>query len=194
MNISKIVNKLNEGKIIITPTDTIYGITCDATNEESIKKVYQIKKRPLSKPLILLMNNYEMIKEYTKDITLEEEELIKEYMPGLVTIILNKNHKVNSLITANTDYVAIRIPKNQDLLDIITKLNKPIVSTSANISEEIPITNISELNEDIKNNVDYIEDEGTISAKTSTIVKFNNHKLQVLRDGLLANELKERFK
>lgn len=194
MKVSKIVNKLNEGKILITPTDTIYGITCDATNEESIKKVYQIKKRPLNKPLILLMNNYEMIKEYTKDITLEEENLIKEYMPGLVTIILKKNHKINSLITANTDYVAIRIPKNKDLLDIITKLNKPIISTSANISEEIPITNISELTEDIKNNVDYIEDAGTIIAKTSTIVKFNNHKLQILREGLLTKELKERFK
>lgn len=194
MNISKIVNKLNEEKILITPTDTVYGITCDATNEESIKKVYQIKKRPLNKPLILLMNNYEMIKEYTKDITLEEENLIKEYMPGLVTIILKKNHKVNSLITANTDYVAIRIPKNKDLLDIITKLNKPIISTSANISEEIPITNISELTEDIKNNVDYIEDAGTIIAKTSTIVKFNNHKIQILREGLLTKELKERFK
>lgn len=140
------------------------------------------------------MNNYEMIKKYTKDITIEEEQLIKEYMPGLVTIILKKNHNINNLITSNTEYVAIRVPNNQDLLDIITKLDKPIVSTSANISENLPITNIKNLNQEIKDNIDYIEDKGTIIAKTSTIVKFNNHKLEILREGLLSNKLKERFK
>ena len=194
MDASKIVEELEKGNLVITPTDTIYGIMGDATNEETIKKVYEIKRRSLSKPLILLMDSYEMIKEYTKNITLEEEILIKEFMPGLVTIILEKNNKVNNLITSNTNYVAIRIPNNKDLLEIIKKLGKPVISTSANISEKNSITSIQELEEDIKKDIDYIYDRGIQNGVSSTIVKFNDHKLTILREGILGDKLRERFK
>ena len=194
MDIEKITKLLNEGKIVITPTDTIYGIMGDSTNEEVIKKIYKIKKRPLNKPLILLMDSYEMIKKYTKNIGDNEEKLIKEFMPGIVTIILEKNGKVNNLITSNTNYVGIRIPNNKELLEIINKLDKPVISTSANISEEISITNIEQLDKEIKDNVDYIYDNGEILNQSSTIVKFENGKLIILREGILTNKLKECFK
>ena len=194
MNTEKITKLLNEGKIVITPTDTIYGIMGDSTNEEVIKKIYKIKKRPLNKPLILLMDSYEMIKKYTKNINDKEEKLIKEFMPGLVTVILEKNDKVNNLITSNTNYVGIRIPNNKELLEIINKLDKPVISTSANISEEISITNIEQLDKEIKDNVDYIYDNGEILNQSSTIVKFENGKLIILREGILTNKLKECFK
>ena len=194
MNTEKITKLLNEGKIVITPTDTIYGIMGDSTNEEVIKKIYKIKKRPLNKPLILLMDSYEMIKKYTKNISDKEEKLIKEFMPGLVTVILEKNDKVNNLITSNTNYVGIRIPNNKELLEIINKLDKPVISTSANISEEISITNIEQLDKEIKDNVDYIYDNGEILNQSSTIVKFENGKLIILREGILTNKLKECFK
>ena len=194
MNTEKITKLLNEGKIVITPTDTIYGIMGDSTNEEVIKKIYKIKNRPLNKPLILLMDSYKMIKKYTKNISDKEEKLIKEFMPGLVTVILEKNDKVNNLITSNTNYVGIRIPNNKELLEIINKLDKPVISTSANISEEISITNIEQLDKEIKDNVDYIYDAGEILNQSSTIVKFENNKLIILREGILTNKLKECFK
>ena len=194
MNTEKITKLLNEGKIVITPTDTIYGIMGDSTNEEVIKKIYKIKNRPLNKPLILLMDSYKMIKKYTKNINDKEEKLIKEFMPGLVTVILEKNDKVNNLITSYTNYVGIRIPNNKELLEIINKLDKPVISTSANISEEISITNIEQLDKEIKDNVDYIYDNGEILNQSSTIVKFENGKLIILREGILTNKLKECFK
>ena len=194
MDVSKIVEELEKGNLVITPTDTIYGIMGDATKEETIKRIYEIKRRPLSKPLILLMDSYEMIKEYTKNITLEEEILIKEFMPGLVTIILEKNNKVNNIITSNTNYVAIRIPNNKDLLEIIKQLGKPVISTSANISEKNSITSIQDLEEDIKKDIDYIYDGGIQNGASSTIVKFNNHKITILREGILTEKLRERFK
>lgn len=194
MDIDKICNLLKDGHLVITPTDTIYGIMGDATNKETIKKVYQIKQRPYNKPLILLMDSYEMIKEYTKNITKLEDELIKEFMPGLITIILEKNDKVSNLITANQNSVGVRIPNNKELLKIINKLNKPLISTSANISEEQVITNISLLDESIKKEIKYIYDAGEISAQSSTIIKFENNQLKILRDGILSNTLKERFK
>lgn len=194
MNIEKIVNELEKGNLVITPTDTIYGIMGDATNEKTINKIYQIKNRPFNKPLIILMDSYNMIKEYTKNITTEEEILIKEFMPGLVTIILEKNEKINNLITANTSYVGIRIPDNQELLEIIKKLGRPIISTSANISDEEVITNIKQLDEKLKNNISYIYDGGEIKSRSSIIVKFDNHKIIILRKGILTNKLKEKFK
>lgn len=194
MDIDKICNELEKGNLVITPTDTIYGIMGDATNEETIKKIYKVKQRSYSKPLILLMDSYETIKEYTQNISKQEDELIKEFMPGLVTIILEKNNKVSNLITANTNYIGIRIPDNQDLLKIINKFGKPVISTSANISEEDVITRVDLLDKDLKNNIDYIYDGGELSSVSSTIVKFDQNKLKILREGILSNKLKERFK
>ena len=193
MDISKIVDELKKGNLVITPTDTIYGIMGDATNEKTIQKVYKVKRRNKSKPLILLMDSYKMIKEYTKNITTEEETLIKEFMPGLVTIILEKNNKVNNLITASKNTVGIRIPNDKKLLDIIKELGRPIISTSANISDELTITSIKDLEDELIKNIDYIYDGGTITNKSSTIVKFNNKRLEILREGILTNKLKERF-
>ena len=194
MNIDKIVNEIEKGNLVVTPTDTIYGIMGDALNKDVIKKVFQIKNRSYNKPLILLMSNYNMIKEYTKNIQPKEKQLIKEYMPGLVTIILEKNEKVNNLITANTNSVGVRIPDNKDLLEIITRLNRPVISTSANISLEKDITKITDLEPDIINNVSYIYDAGIINNKSSTIVRFTNNKLEILRYGELSQKLIEKFK
>ena len=193
MDTEKICKELKKGNLVITPTDTIYGIMADATNEEAIKKVYQIKNRPLNKPLILLMDSYQMIKEYTNQISNQEEEFIKEFMPGLVTIILEKNNKVSNLITANTNYVGIRIPNNQELLKIIKKMGTPVTSTSANISEEIAITNVQSLDEKIKNGVTYIHDGGEISALSSTIVKFEKGQIKIIREGILSDKIKTKF-
>ena len=194
MDTDRIVDELNKGNLVITPTDTIYGIMGDSENENTIRKIYDIKKRSNDKPLILLMNNYEMIKRYTKNILVEEEELIREFMPGLVTIILEKNDRISNLVTANRDSVGIRIPDNNDLLKIIDKLNRPVISTSANISDENVITSIDDLDSSIKNNVDYIYDGGIINNHCSTIVRFRNHKLEILRDGELSQILRDRFK
>lgn len=136
MDVEKIVSVIDSGGLVVMPTDTVYGIMGDATNVEVIRTVYEAKMRPYSKPLILLMDSYEMIKEYTANITELEDEIIKKYLPGAITIILEKNEKVSNLITANSRYVGIRIPDNKELLEIIGKLGRPIISTSANISEE----------------------------------------------------------
>ena len=91
MNVDKIVKVINEGKLVISPTDTVYGIMGDALNDEVIKRVFFVKKRDVKKPLILLMNSIEMIYEYTCNINELEQELINKYHPGLLTIILKKN-------------------------------------------------------------------------------------------------------
>lgn len=194
MNIEKICEVINNGGIVITPTDTIYGIMGDAMNEDVIKKVFEIKKRPFSKPLLLLMNSFEMVEQYTEEISEKERILIDRYWPGLVTFILKKNDKVSGLITSNNNTVGIRIPDNKDLLEIISRLNRPVISTSANITGTEVITSTKLLEKDLIDNIDYIEDGGEVDEVSSTIIKVNDDELVILRDGKLSKEIEEYYK
>lgn len=189
MNISKICEVLENGGLVVTPTDTVYGIMGDALNLEAVKKVYEAKHRAYNKPLILLMDSYEMIKEYTLDISEEEDRIMREFFPGLLTIILKKNNKIDDLISGGMDTVGIRIPDNEDLIRIIKKLGRPIFSTSANISDEEVITSIDKLDRRLLKYIDYVEDGGEIVAASSTIVKVDNKEMKILRSGILADKV-----
>lgn len=192
MNVEKIIDVIDAGGLVISPTDTVYGIMSSIDND-SVKKVFESKNRNVNKPLILLMDSIEMIKDYTSNISEIEEKLINKFMPGLVTIILKKNNKVSDLITCGMYTVGVRIPDNKDLLEIIKKHGRPVVSTSANITGSEVITSIDMIDDDLRRNVDYIEDGGKIISSSSTIVRFDDNKLKILREGLLANEIKEFF-
>lgn len=194
MNIDKICEVINNGGIVITPTDTIYGIMGDALNENVIRKVFEIKKRPFNKPLLLLMDSFEMVEQYTEEISEKERILMDRYWPGLVTFILKKNDKVSELITSGNDTVGIRIPNNKDLLEIIRRLNRPVISTSANITGTEVITSTQLLEKDLIDNIDYIEDGGEVDSESSTIIKIEDNKLVVLREGKLCREIEEYYK
>ena len=191
MNIDKICDILNDGGLIISPTDTVYGIMGDALNDDVVRKIYDIKKRPYSKPLLLLMSDLDMIFEYTNSLNSNEIKLLQSVLG--VTVILKKSEKISDLITANDDYVGIRIPDNKELIEIISKLNRPVVSTSCNISDEEVITSISLLDDSLKNSVDYIYDGGDVNSLPSTIVKFDNEMLIVLRAGKNSEKIRGMF-
>ena len=191
MNIDKICDILNDGGLVISPTDTVYGIMGDALNDDVVRKIYDIKKRPYSKPLLLLMSDLDMIFEYTNSLNSNEIKLLQSVLG--VTVILKKSEKISDLITANDDYVGIRIPDNKELIEFISKLNRPVVSTSCNISDEEVITSISLLDDSLKNSVDYIYDGGDVNSLPSTIVKFDNEKLIVLRAGKNSEKIRGMF-
>lgn len=190
MDIERICNVLESGGLVITPTDTVYGVMGDALNEDVIKKVFEVKKRPYSKPLILLMDSIEMVCKYVSDISDIEEYVMNNFWPGLVTIILKKNDKVSNLITGGQNTVAIRIPDNHDLLEVIRRLGRPVISSSANITGSEVITSVSMIEDELRDKIDYIEDGGEIVSLSSTIIEFIDNELVVLRDGVLADKIK----
>ena len=193
MNIDKIVSVVDSGGLVITPTDTVYGIMGDSLDENVIRKVYSVKRRTFSKPLILLMSDVEMIKKYTSNISDVEWDLINHFLPGLVTIILKKNDLVNPLITSNSDYVGIRIPNNSELVEIIKKLGRPVISTSANISDRDVITRADMISDELLSGIDYVYDGGEINSLSSTIIRVVDGKLVILRRGELADEIESYF-
>lgn len=193
MDIDKIVSVVDSGGLVITPTDTVYGIMGDSLDESVIRKVYSVKRRTFSKPLILLMSDVEMIRKYTSNISDVEWDLINHFLPGIVTIILKKNDLVSPLITSNSDYVGIRIPDNRELVEIIKKLGRPVISTSANISDRDVITRVDMISDELLSGIDYVYDGGEINSLSSTIIRVVDGKLVILRRGELADEIESYF-
>ncbi len=190
---NEIIDYLKKGKIIITPTDTIYGIMADATNDEAIKKVYEAKKRSFDKPLLLLVNGLDMLKEYVLGIDDLTKKVIDEYWPGPLTILFKKNDKVSKYVT-NNEYVGIRYPDNKIIKEILDEFKKPVISTSANISDSDVITEVEMIPDELLEKIDYVLDGGKLSNVSSTLIKIEDNKITILRDGILSDNIRNKFK
>lgn len=184
MDYELIVQIIDQGGLVILPTDTVYGIMGDSLNKEAISKVNKAKKRSQSKLLILLVDSIEMAKKYTKDINELEAFLFEKYSKYSLTIELQKSDNLPKEYNPDVTYVGIRIPHNDDLIKIIRMLGRPIFSTSANISGQPIVTDISMLDSDLKSYIDYIYDVGTIDNLASTILKVCDGKIVIIREGL----------
>tara|TARA_B100000902_G_C27313989_1_gene920110 strand:- start:1259 stop:1834 length:576 start_codon:yes stop_codon:yes gene_type:complete len=179
-NIKKIINHtiqvLNDGGSILYPTETIWGIGCDATNVTAIKKIYKIKKRAQTKKLIILVDSIRKLNLYLKKVPPIAYKLIKESKKP-TTIIYNNPINLPEILTHNNT-IGIRVIKNHDVNIILKHFNKAITSTSANISSYQNPMNFSEIDDHIKNNVDYIVPINLIQTqqtkKPSSIIKINN--------------------
>jgi L-threonylcarbamoyladenylate synthase len=99
--LEEVANGIRNGKIAIFPTETVYGIGVDGLNSEAVEKLYEVKQRPLSKPINLLVSSFEMIENVAQDITETEYKIMKSFFPGPLTIILNKRSCVPNIVTAN---------------------------------------------------------------------------------------------
>lgn len=191
---NKLIDVLKSGGIAVVPTDTIYGIIADATNEAAVEKVFKAKERTFNKPLLVLINNYEMLNEYVSEVNEIERALIEKFWPGPLTILFNKNDKINDLVTSNNVTVGVRMPNNEFLRNLINEVGNPLVSTSANISNNSVINSITELDINLRKKMDYIYDGGVLGNLSSTIVQVRDGKIYILRDGKLTKEIKDKFK
>ena len=191
--INKIIDVLSKGEIAILPTDTVYGLTGDATSLKAIKLANDIKKREKPQPLLILVSSIDMLKKYTKNISDLELEVINKYWPNKLTILFEKNDLLSDELTASSPYVGVRMPNNKLLLDIMNKYNKPLLSTSANITSKDVITKISLLENEMRDSVSYIYDAGELSTTASTLIKIENGKIKILREGELASQILKDF-
>ena len=191
--INKIIDVLSKGEIAILPTDTVYGLTGDATSLKAIKLANDIKKREKPQPLLILVSSIDMLKKYTKNISDLELEVINKYWPNKLTILFEKNDLLSDELTASSQYVGVRMPNNKLLLDIMNKYNKPLLSTSANIHSKDVITKISLLENEMRDSVSYIYDAGELSTTASTLIKIENGKIKILREGELASQILKDF-
>lgn len=146
---------LREGGTILYPTDTIWGIGCDATNTNAIEKIVTLKNRDANKSLIVLVDDEARLQRYVKEVPSNAWDLI-EFSDRPLTIIYPKGVNLPPTVTAADGSVAIRIVKNDFCKQLIRKLNKPLISTSANISNEPAPASFNDISETVLHGVDYV--------------------------------------
>lgn len=180
---------LKEGNVVVYPTDTVYGIGT-IVEENALRKLFAAKKRDLNKPINVLISDIKMIYEVAEDISALELKIIKNFFPGPLTIILKKKKGIPDILTAGLDTVGVRMPDNEIALKLISLVNHPLATTSANISGKPSDTNIAAAKKDLEaSNVAMFIDGGESKIGIpSTIVKVQNNEIIILREGSISKE------
>lgn len=183
--IKNCVKVLEEGGIILYPTDTIWGIGCDATNAAAVSKVYRLKQRLERKSMIILLDKSEMLEKYVANIPEIAWDLLKKIDTPL-TIIYPEAKNLAENVVAEDGSIAIRIVKNEFCTKLIQEFGKPVVSTSANISGENPPLTFRQISPEIISGVDYVVDESIDELhelKPSRIIKLEqNGEFRIIRN------------
>lgn len=187
--LENISNILKEGGIVVFPTETVYGIGADATNDKAVEKIFKAKGRPQDNPLIVHISDYEMLKYVATNINSIEKKLMDKFWPGPLTIILKSSNNVAKSVTAGLDTVGVRMPSNNIALKIIETFNIPIAAPSANISGRPSGTKLEDIYNELKDRVDLFVDGGfTDIGIESTVVKVENDTVIILRPGKISLE------
>lgn len=183
--IKKACEVMQAGGVILYPTDTIWGLGCDATNEEAVKRVYEIKKRVDSKALIVLIDRDVKLQFYVDEVPEIAYDLI-EYSDKPLTIIYDGARNLAPNLLADDGSIGIRITKEEFSTKLCERFKKAIVSTSANISGQPSPANFDQISDDIKAEVDYIvnyRQDDLTKAKPSGIIKLGkNCEVKVIRE------------
>ena len=184
--IRKSVEIIENGGVIIFPTDTVYGIGCNPYDANAVKKIYEIKSREKRKSLPVLASSIQIVKQIS---IIDEftENIIKKYWPGPLTLILKLKDKNLKKSLNLEDKIAVRIPNSECTLKLLNKCNL-LVGTSANVSGDSSFTDPQECMKNVKN-YDVFVDGGTITSKgESTIIEIENEKIRIIREGALKKE------
>lgn len=184
LEIEKTVEYLQQGKIILYPTDTIWGLGCDPFNQEAVDRIFELKERPAGKPLIILVDGVAMLKETITTLHPHLENILEYNVRPLTVIYDDVTRKYADGIAAEDGSVAIRIVRNDFCKQIISRFRHPIVSTSANRSNHPFPKSLAEIHPDIREKADYVvcppgykEDE---DPEPSLIARYSPHDKELI--------------
>ena len=176
--VDKVIDCLKGHGIVAFPTDTVFGLGCLYKDQEAIEKIYEAKNRSISKRLPMMVSSLEMLKEYAQ-ISEKDEKLFKRFAPGPITFIFK--------LLDDSDTIAIRMPDDKWILDLIAKINKPLLVTSANISGKGSLCDYNDVKEDLGANIDMLV-KGVSGGKTSSTIVDCVNNYAILREGPIKEE------
>lgn len=187
-------NLLKEGKIVAFPTETVYGVAAISTKKEYFDRLVKVKKRDPSKPFTLMISSLKQVEDII-EINDLAKKIINKYMPGEITIILKAKENIPSYLDLKTGFVGIRIPNKKYILDIINKINKPLLVPSANPNALPPATTSEEVYSYFNEDIDAIIDGKIDSNIPSTVIKIDGNEITYIREGNIKfEEIKEFIK
>lgn len=183
IEVNKCCELLEQGKVILYPTDTIWGIGCDATNSDAVEKIFEIKERSKGKSLIVLVDSVEMLKDYVKNFPPIAPDIIKAAKNPL-SVIYSESKGLAKNVSADST-ICIRVVDNDFCKALIHKLGRPITSTSANLAGDAAPSIFAEITEQIKSSVDYVVQlyhDVLTKPKASTIIRlYEDNSFDIIR-------------
>ena len=189
INIKKALKILKNGDLVIFPTETVYGLGGNATDENAIKKIYKIKNRPSNNPLICHFKNINSIE---KDFVINDTsyELAKKFWPGPLTLVLEKKDSsdISSKLSNQKKFVGCRIPNHPIAQKLLNGIPFPIAAPSANISTKLSSTKINHLSKKLKDNIFFLDGGKSFYGLESTVINASNNNPKILRLGSITLE------
>lgn len=177
-----------DGKVIAFPTDTVYGLGVRYDNEDALNRLKQAKIRPESKPIPMMVSDLSQIEEVAY-VNATAKLLIQKFMPGAFTIVLKKKEEIADYVTNGLATIAIRMPDDEFVLEIMNRLGKAMLVSSANISAEHSCRNGEEVLEQLDGRIDGIVMGESKSEIASTIVDATSEEVKILREGPITKEM-----
>ena len=176
---------LRQGEVVSFPTETVYGLGADATNDQAVKKIYEAKGRPADNPLIIHVADLDQIAEYAVEVSEKAETVMQHFWPGPCTIVLKKKGPLAPTVTAGLSTVGIRMPSHPIALELIRACGKPLAAPSANSSGKPSPTAAEHVYRDLNGKISGIIDGGeTGVGLESTVLDLSNpDKPAILRPG-----------
>ena len=190
--INDAVTLLRNGEIVAIPTETVYGLAADATNDDALRKIFTAKGRPTDHPLIVHIDSFDKVNDWAEWCPESAKKLAKHFWPGPLTMIFKKREKVSPLITGGLDTIALRIPNHPVALEIIKKLEKGIAAPSANAHKKTSPTKPEHVFKTLEGRIAAIVNGGVCSVGIeSTIVDMTKDTPVILRSGAITASMIE---
>jgi tRNA threonylcarbamoyl adenosine modification protein (Sua5/YciO/YrdC/YwlC family) len=180
--ISRVVDVLKNGGVVVYPTDTNYGIGCDIMNKKAIERIYQLKQRDKSKPFSFICSGLKNISYYAK-VSNYAYKTMRRLLPGPYTFILEGSKLVPKIMLTKRKTAGIRVPNNNICLALVKELGNPIITTSATMPDGSILNDASLIHDVFKNRIDVVVDGSIVPGKPSSVISLINDEPEVLREG-----------
>ncbi len=187
LNLQQTINALTKGEIVGIPTETVYGLAGIITKEDTLKKIFQTKKRPSFDPLIIHVSNQEQVENIFLDINENMLILMKSFWPGPLTIVSKKSSNISSLISAELETVAVRMPNHEKTLKIIKAVG-PLAAPSANMFKKTSPTSAQHVLENFNNKIPVFNGGDCQIGIESTVIEVLDEEIKLYRKGKITKE------
>lgn len=180
---------IKQGKLVLFPTETVYGIGANALDEKAVKDIFIAKGRAQDNPLIVHISDIAMLDALVKNVGKIEQKLMENFWPGPLTIVMERKPIIPNVITGGLDTVAIRMPSNEIARKLIEYSGCPIAAPSANVSGKPSGTLVEDIIDELDGKVDYVIDSGKVEIGVeSTVVRVVDNVIHILRPGKITPE------
>jgi L-threonylcarbamoyladenylate synthase len=187
IDLSRAITALKCGELVVYPTDTLYALGADVYNRDAVRRIFEIKHRPFDIPLSVAVANFDSI-ESIAFVNYNARRLAEQFLPGSLTLVLNKKSTISSTVTGGLDKVAVRIPDNEVALELLSKFG-PLTSTSANVHDVETPRDIEGIKKQFKDgDVAVYLDCGKLNALPSTIVDITTKTPKIIREGIITKK------